>query len=186
MENEIRLQIDLLALHGLISLVDQSGERHCVAPTAVVRWLAKSQPRASRRTRKKRMPFTLPILTASLMSAAGCTHAPSTTAAAPAPVVTRYNAEGDPAAGSYGTVLQPTDGQHGVSLLRRLRCPEPTPKRPMQRRSVVTEINSDGTTEPVAQITAPQPAQAQAKSPTTKPRSPPPRTTTAPASCKPR
>ena len=44
MENEIRLQIDLLALHGLISLVDQSGERCCVAPTAVVRWLAKSQP----------------------------------------------------------------------------------------------------------------------------------------------
>ena len=170
MENEIRLQIDLLALHGLISLVDQSGERCCVAPTAVVRWLAKSQPRASRRTRKKRMPFTLPILTASLMSAAGCTHAPSTTAAAPAPVVTRYNAEGTPPPDRMEQFYNPRTGNMVYRFCVGSECPEPTPKRPMQRRSVVTEINPDGTTEPVAQITAPQPAQAQAKSPTTKPK----------------
>lgn len=168
MENEIRLQIDLLALHGLISLVDQSGERCCVAPAAVVRWLAKSQPRASRRTRKKRMPFALPVLTASLMSAAGCTHAPSTTAAAPAPVVTRYNAEGTPPPDRMEQFYNPRTGNMVYRFCVGSECPEPTPKRPMQRRSVVTEINPDGSTEPVAQDLAPPPAQA--KAPASKPK----------------
>ena len=171
METEIRLQIDLLALHGLISVVDQSGERYCVAPAAVVRLLAKNQPRASRRTRKKRLLFALPVLTASLMSA-GCTHAPSTTAAAPAPVVTRYNAEGTPPPDRMEQFYNPRTGNMVYRFCVGSECPEPTPKRPMQRRSVVTEINPDGSTEPVAQDLAPPPVQAKAKAkaPTSKPK----------------
>ena len=50
-ESEIRLQIDLLTLHGLITCIDQNGERFCSAAPNVVRWLAKNHPRASRRNR---------------------------------------------------------------------------------------------------------------------------------------
>ena len=170
LEAEILLQIDLLALHGLITVVDQSGERYCIAPSAVVRLLAKNQPRASRGARKKSMPFVLPVITASLMSAAGCTHTPSTTAAAPAPVVTRYNAEGTPPPERMEQFYNRRTGNMVYRFCVGSECPEPTPKRPLQRRSVVTEINPDGTTEPVAQIAAPQPEQAQAKASTTKPK----------------
>ena len=164
LETEIRLQIDLLILHGLITQIFQSGERYCVAPPAVVRWLAKRPPHASRRTRRKRVPLAIPVITASLMGAAGCTHAPSTTAAAtPAPVVTRYNAEGTPPPDRMEQFYNPRTGNMVYRFCVGKECPEPTPKRPLQRRPVVTEINPDGSTEPVAQVTTQQPPPAPAK-----------------------
>ncbi|MBP8275662.1 MAG: hypothetical protein KAX55_02040 [Propionivibrio sp.] len=168
-EPEIRLQIDLLTLHGLITCIDQNGERFCSAAPNVVRWLAKNHPRASRRNRKKRFPFALPVLTASLAMAAGCTHAPTSpaVASAPAPVVTRYNAEGTPPPDRMEQFYNPRTGNMVYRFCVGAECPKPTPKRPLQPRSVVTEINPDGSTEPVAQVavTAPEPAKKTVSKP---------------------
>ncbi len=153
-EPEIRLQIDLLTLHGLITCIEQAGERFCVAAPKVVRWLAKTRPHMSRRNRKKRHPFTLPVLTASLALAAGCTHAPSSPpVASAAPVVSRYNAEGTPPPDRMEQFYNPRTGNMVYRFCVGAECPKPTPKRPLQPRSVVTEINPDGSTEPVPQIT---------------------------------
>ena len=174
-ESEIRLQIDLLTLHGLILRVDQHGVGFCTAAPVVLHWLAKNRSRATRRNRKKRNPFTLPVITASLAMAAGCTHAPSapSVASTPVPVVARYNAEGTPPPDRMEQFYNPRTGNMVYRFCVGAECPKPTPKRPLQPRAVVTEIGPDGSSAPVAQVAVTDPAPSPAPSKKTTNKVPP-------------
>ena len=53
-DNEIRLNIELLSVYGVIQIPDRLGVRICVAPDFVVRWADVHRVRAARRRRRSR------------------------------------------------------------------------------------------------------------------------------------
>ncbi|WP_126447929.1 L,D-transpeptidase Cds6 family protein [Sulfuricystis multivorans] len=155
-DNEIRLTIELLAVYRVIQIQNRQGVRFCVAPDFVCRW-ADTQRECSAISGKKGKPsIVIPLLTATALATAttGCNTFQALTQSTPAPVVKPYNPDG----------TQPPErieqfyNNHTGSMVYRFcvgdECPSPTPKKPAQRKSVVTEINPDGTTTTVEQNAA--------------------------------
>lgn len=155
-DNEIRLQIELLGLYGLIQIQEQLGVRTCIAPDFVVRWVPEHMDRAAKMQKagkKYRPSIVLPLIAASLVAVAttACSSLPGMKQDTPAPVVTPYNAAGTQPPERMEQFYNP----HSNSMVYRFcvgsECPAPTPKKPKPTMAVVTEIDNNGMAMPVEQ-----------------------------------
>lgn len=151
-DHEIRLQIELLGLYGLVQLVDRLGQRFCVAPAFVVQWSSAHIQQPPVKGKKPKPSIMLPLLAASVLSTAstGCSTFPGMTQDTPAPVVARYNAEKTPPPERMEQFYNPRTGNMVYRFCVGSECPGPTPKKPIQTLPVVTEVNLDGNTTRVA------------------------------------
>jgi hypothetical protein len=151
-DHEIRLQIELLGLYGLIHLVDRLGQRFCVAPAFVVQWTSDQLQKPVLNGKKQKPSIVLPLLVASVLTTAtaGCSSFPGMTQETPAPVVTRYNAEKTPPPERMEQFYNPRSGNMVYRFCVGNECPGPTPKKPIQTLPVVTEVNIDGSTAQIA------------------------------------
>lgn len=152
---EISLRIELLAVYGVIQIVDRIGVRVCVAPDFVQRWADVHRVRAAAEGKKYKPSIVLPAVAAVLLATAtaGCSSFPGMKqeTPTPAPVVSRYNAERTPPPERMEQFYNARTGSMVYRFCVGDECPLPTPKKPVQRMSVVTETNPDGTTTPVEQ-----------------------------------
>lgn len=155
-DHEIRLQIELLGLYGLIQIEELMGIRTCSAPEFVVRWVPDhlKQAAAMQKAGKKYRPsIVLPLIAASLVAVAttACSNLPGMKQDTPAPVVTPYNAAGTLPPERMEQFYNP----HSNSMVYRFcvgaECPAPTPKKPKPTMAVVTEIDNNGMASPVEQ-----------------------------------
>ncbi|TXT28221.1 MAG: hypothetical protein FD131_3354 [Rhodocyclaceae bacterium] len=151
-DHEIRLQIELLGLYGLIQLVDRLGQRFCIAPAFVVQWTSDQLQKPVLNGMKQKPSIVLPLLVASVLTTAtaGCSSFPGMTQETPAPVVTRYNAEKTPPPERMEQFYNPRSGNMVYRFCVGNECPGPTPKKPIQTLPVVTEVNIDGSKALVA------------------------------------
>ncbi len=152
-EEEIRLQIDLLGVYGVIQITPQLGSRLCVAPEFVVRWADMHRVRQVVEGRKYKPSIVLPLVAATLLSTvtAGCSSFPWLKQDQPAPVVSRYNPDGTPPPERMEQFYNARTGNLVYRFCVEDECPLPTPKIPVQKASVVNEINPDGSATPVEQ-----------------------------------
>lgn len=152
-DNEIRLNIELLAVYGVIQIPDRLGVRFCVAPDFVVRWADVHRVRSAAEGKKYKPSIAIPLVVATVLATAttGCSTFPSMTQSTPAPVVKPYNADGTPPPERMEQFYNARTGSMVYRFCVGDECPLPTPKKPVQTISVVTETNPDGTTTPVEQ-----------------------------------
>lgn len=159
-DDEIRLQIELLGVYGLIQIVEQMGIRTCIAPDFVVRWVPEHQAKVAtmQQTGKKYRPaIVLPLLAASLVAVAttACSNLPGMKQDTPAPVVSPYNAAGTPPPERMEQFYNPQSNTMVYRFCVGSECPAPTPKKPRPTMSVVTEIDNNGMSSPVEQKISP-------------------------------
>lgn len=155
-QEEIRLQIDLMSIYGLILIEEQMGTRICIAPEYVIAWsndqvdtptLPKKQPRPS---------IVLPLLAATIVATAtsACGNLTPLSRTTQAPVVSIYNPEGTPPPERMEQFFNPKSGNMVYRFCVGYECPEPTPKVPVTNpTSVVTEIDNMGNVSHVTQQT---------------------------------
>lgn len=157
LEQEIRLQIRLLALYRLIDIAERHGGRQvCIASDRVREWLPDHLKRAEVEGVMHRPSIALPFVMAAAIGAAGCSSLGDMwKSSEPAPVVSRYEAD--------HSILQERmeqfRDQRGNMVYRYCignECPQPTPKRPpMRKLPTVNEVTEDGTiipSEPPASV----------------------------------
>ena len=152
-DNEIRLNIELLAVYGVIQIPDRLGVRFCVAPDFVVRWADVHRVRSAAEGKKYKPSIAIPLVVATVLATAttGCSTFPGMTQSTPAPVVKAYNADGTPPPERMEQFYNARTGNMVYRFCVGHECPLPTPKKPVQKIAVVTETNPDGTTTPVEQ-----------------------------------
>ena len=155
-DNEIRLQIELLGLYGLIQIEEQMGIRTCTAPEFVVRWVPEHLTRVTtmRKAGKKYRPsIVLPLIAASLVAVAttACSNLPGMKQDTQAPVVSPYNAAGTPPPERMEQFYNPQSNTMVYRFCVGSECPAPTPKKPKPTMAVVTEIDNNGMVSPVEQ-----------------------------------
>lgn len=160
--NEIRLQIDLMRLYGLIQVVDLPNMCVCSATRAVVEWMPRHLQRSTTESKKYRPSILLPLLATSMLAPAstGCSILPGMAQNQPATVVSRYNAEGIAPPERMEQFYNPRTGSMVYRFCVGAECPEPTPKKPIARMPVTTEIGPDGRAmppEPLARLPTTQP-----------------------------
>jgi hypothetical protein len=114
--DEIRPQIDLMAIYGLIGIEKQMGVRVCFAPGSD-RWADAQRIKAVKPGKKQRPSIVLPLIAATLVATAttACSSFPGMTQSTPAPVAS-VQCRRHPAARAHGAVLQPEDGEHIASV----------------------------------------------------------------------
>ena len=159
-DNEIRLQIELLGLYGLIQIQEQLGVRTCIAPDFVVRWVPEHMDRAAKMQRagkKYRPSIVMPLIAASLVAVAttACSSLPGMKQDTPAPVVSPYNAAGTPPPERMEQFYNPQSNSMVYRFCVGSECPAPTPKKPKPTMAVVTEIDGTGASTPVEQKISP-------------------------------
>lgn len=159
-DNEIRLQIELLGLYGLIQIEEQMGIRTCTAPEFVVRWVPDHLKRADamqKAGKKYRPSIVLPLIAASLVAVAttACSNLPGMKQDTPAPVVSPYNATGTPPPERMEQFYNPQSNSMVYRFCVGSECPAPTPKKPKPTMAVVTEIDNTGASIPVDQKISP-------------------------------
>ncbi len=155
-DNEIRLQIELLGLYGLIQIEEQLGIRTCTAPEFVVRWVPEHLTRVAtmqKAGKKYRPSIVLPLIAASLVAVAttACSNLPGMKQDTPAPVVSPYNAAGTPPPERMEQFYNPQSNTMVYRFCVGSECPAPTPKKPKPTMAVVTEIDNNGMVSPVEQ-----------------------------------
>ena len=64
-QDEIRLQIDLMAIYGLIGIEEQMGVRVCFAPEFVIAWADAQRIKAVKPGKKQRPSIVLPLIAGS-------------------------------------------------------------------------------------------------------------------------
>mgnify|MGYP006322166505 CR=1 FL=1 len=105
-DNEIRLNIELLAVYGVIQIPDRLGVRFCVAPDFFVRWADVHRVRSAAEGKKYKPSIAIPLVVATVLATAttGCSTFPSMTrnrlaaeAQARRPAVQRSSASSPPA-----------------------------------------------------------------------------------------
>lgn len=155
-DNEIRLNIELLAVYGVIQIPERLGMRVCVAPQFVIRWADVHRIRAAAEGKKYKPSIAIPLVVATLLATAttGCSTFPGMTQSTPAPVVKLYNADGTTPPERMEQFYNARTGSMVYRFCVGDECPLPTPKKPVQKMAVVTENNPDGTTTPVEQKAA--------------------------------
>ena len=155
-DNEIRLNIELLSVYGVIQIHDRLGVRICVAPDFVLRWADVHRVRAAAEGKKYKPSIAIPLVVAAVLATAttGCSTFPGMTQSTPAPVVKPYNADGTPPPERMEQFYNARTGSLVYRFCVGDECPLPTPKKPAPTISVVTETNPDGTTTPVEQNAA--------------------------------
>lgn len=159
-DHEIRLQIELLGLYGLIQIDEQMGIRTCTAPEFVVRWVPDHLKRADamqKAGKKYRPSIVLPLIAASLVAVAttACSNLPGMKQDTPAPVVSPYNATGTPPPERMEQFYNPQSNSMVYRFCVGSECPAPTPKKPKPTMAVVTEIDNTGASIPVDQKISP-------------------------------
>lgn len=159
-DHEIRLQIELLGLYGLIQIEEQLGVRTCTAPEFVVRWVPDHLIRAAamqKAGKKYRPSIVLPLIAASLVAVAttACSNLPGMKQDTPAPVVSPYNAAGTPPPERMEQFFNPQSKTMVYRFCVGSECPAPTPKKPKPTMAVVTEIDGTGASIPVEQKIVP-------------------------------
>ena len=159
-DGEIRLQIELLGVYGLIQFVDQLGGRMCIAPDYVVQWVPETQNQMTKMQqagKKYRPSIALPLLAASVVAVAtaACSNLPGMTQDKPAPVVARYNAEGAAPPERMEQFFNPQSKTMVYRFCVGSECPAPTPKKPKPTMSIVHEIDAGGLATPVEQKLSP-------------------------------
>lgn len=155
-DNEIRLNIELLAVYGVIQIPERLGMRVCVAPDFVVRWADVHRVRAVAEGKKYKPSIAIPLVVAAMLATAttGCSTFPEMTQSTPAPVVKPYNAAGTQPPERMEQFYNARTGSMVYRFCVGDECPLPTPKKPVQKMAVVTETNPDGTTTPIEQKAA--------------------------------
>lgn len=155
-DNEIRLNIELLKVYGVIQITDRLGVRICVAPDFVVRWADVHRVRAAAEGKKYKPSMAIPLAVATVLATVttGCSTSPGMIQSTPAPVVKPYNADGTPPPERMEQFYNARTGSMVYRFCVGDECPLPTPKKPVPTISVVTEANPDGTTTPVEQNAA--------------------------------
>lgn len=153
-DSEIRLQIELLGLYGLIHIEEQLGIRTCIAPEFVVSWVPEylGHLAAMRGSgRKPRASIVRPLIAASLVVAAttACSHLPGMKQHTPAPVVSPYNSAGTPPPERMEQFYNPRSNTMVYRFCVGAECPEPTPKKPKPGMALVNEIDSNGHVSPI-------------------------------------
>lgn len=159
-DHEIRLQIELLGLYGLIQIEEQLGVRTCTAPEFVIRWVPDHLKRAAamqKAGKKYRPSIVLPLIAASLVAVAttACSNLPGMKQDTPAPVVSPYNATGTPPPERMEQFYNPQSKTMVYRFCVGSECPAPTPKKPKPTMAVVTEIDGTGASIPVEQKIVP-------------------------------
>lgn len=178
-DNEVRLQIEVLSLYGLIQIEEQLGIRTCTAPDLVVRWVPEHLDREARMQKagkKYRPSIMLPLIAASLVAVAtaACSSLPGMKQDTPAPVVAPYNAAGTPPPERMEQFYNAKSNSMVYRFCVGSECPAPTPKKPKPTMAIVTEIDNNGMTSPIEQKVSPtfaekshqlpgQPVRAQVK-----------------------
>lgn len=155
-DNEIRLNIEILSVYGVIQIHDRLGVRICVAPDFVVRWADVHRVRAAAEGKKYKPSIAIPLVVAAVLATAtaGCSTFPGMTQSTPAPVVKPYNADGTQPPERMEQFYNARTGSMVYRFCVGDECPLPTQKKPVQKMAVVTETNPDGTTTPVEQKAA--------------------------------
>lgn len=150
-ESEIRLNLDLLSVYGVVSIVDRSGSQVCVAQDRLVAWAAARDARNRPALAARSLSPIAPIMATALLAAsAGCGTLKDWTQPTPAPVVKAY-ADGSRAPERMEQFYNPRTGNLVYRFCVGDECPGPTPKKPARTMSVVTEVHPDGMGEPVPQ-----------------------------------
>lgn len=154
LEEEIRLQVHLMSIYGLVDMVTGHGNtRTCVATQRVREWLPGHLQAAATEGGAHRPSILLPVAFASALALSGCASMgdpfsswgnPFASTDKPAPVVAPYNAEGVAPPERMEQFRDPR-GNLVYRFCVGNECPQPTPKVPaMKRLPVVTEIGPDG------------------------------------------
>ncbi len=163
-QDEIRLQIDLMAIYGLIGIEEQMGVRVCFAPEFVIAWADAQRIKAVKPGKKQRPSIVLPLIAATLVATAttACSSFPGMTQSTPAPVVSPYNADGTQPPERMEQFYNPKTGNMVYRFCVGSECPEPTPKKPIAHMAIVTEIDGSGNAIPVDQQVSPSLADGDA------------------------
>lgn len=186
LEEEIRLQVHLMSIYGLIDMVTGYGNtRTCVASQRLREWLPEHLQAAAAEGETHRPSILLPIAFVGAMAVSGCASMgdsfsswgnPFASTNKPAPVVAPYNAEGVAPPERMEQFRDPR-GNLVYRFCVGNECPQPTPKVPaVKRLPVTTEIGPDGLPVPperptlaAAVVTAPAADKPAAKTVKNKP-----------------
>lgn len=157
LDKEVRMQLQLLSLYGLVSLSSRHGGREiCIASSRVREWLPDHLKRAEAEGIMHRPSITLPFMAAAAIAATGCsTMSDFWASQEPAPVVASYSADKS----MLKERMEQFRDARGNMVYRYCvgnECPQPTPKQPpMRRLPTVMEVTEDGTilpSEPPASV----------------------------------
>ena len=159
LRTEACMQIDLLLVYGLILVNEGEGGRVCTAPAGVIAWAQENKKLG---TSRGYASITLPLMAMAVVAAtSGCSYIPFLQPQeTPAPVVSRYNAEGTPPPERMEQFYSPKTNSMVYRFCVGDECPAPTPKKPRSTMSVVNEIDTVLPGGPTASVDSTLPTKA--------------------------